>query len=190
MVKAYAKSFHIPVIMTRSNNVRYQVTILCLMSRQIYGPGQYPEKIIPKFICRLLRGKPCCIHGDGSNRRRYIFIDDLVRAMDLILHQGKVGEIYNIGTAFEISNLQLANYLIERISTLSSSEENPPESEEGMPRKSTSHERSQPEIEFVEDRAFNDYRYAIDFRRLSEMGWREQVSFEEGIFVGKGRGRG
>lgn len=84
MVKAYAKSFGIPAIITRSNNV--------------YGPYQYPEKIIPKFICRLLKNQCCFVHGDGSNRRRYIHVDDVTRAFDIILHHGQTNEIYNIGT--------------------------------------------------------------------------------------------
>ena len=84
MVKAYAKSFGIPAIITRSNNV--------------YGPYQYPEKIIPKFICRLLKGQSCFVHGDGSNLRRYIHVDDVTRAFDAILHRGIINEVYNIGT--------------------------------------------------------------------------------------------
>ena len=75
ITKAYMKSYKLPVIITRGNNV--------------YGPAQYPEKVIPKFILRLLRGKKCCIHGKGEARRSYIHVDDVVRAFDVILHRGE-----------------------------------------------------------------------------------------------------
>ena len=94
IVKSYWSSFKLPVIITRGNNV--------------YGPHQYPEKVIPKFIRRLVNGEPCCIHGDGSNSRHYIYVGDVVSAFDTVLHKGVPGETYNIGCHEEITNLQLA----------------------------------------------------------------------------------
>ena len=83
IVRSYYHSFKLPIIMTRSSNV--------------IGPRQFLEKIIPKFTTRILNGLTCCIHGDGSHRRSYIYIDDVCEAFDIILHKGVTGEIYNIG---------------------------------------------------------------------------------------------
>ena len=63
----------------------------------MYGPHQYPEKVVPKFVRRLLKGLPCCIHGDGSNSRHFIYVEDVADAFITILHKGEVGEVYNIG---------------------------------------------------------------------------------------------
>ncbi|KAL2913502.1 hypothetical protein HK105_206962 [Polyrhizophydium stewartii] len=145
LVMAYYKSFKLPIIITRSNN--------------IYGPSQYPEKIIPKFICSILRNRPCFIHGDGSNTRRYLFASDVARAIALVLERGKIGETYNIGTDFEISNLALTRTLLRHF---------------GIEDESKS-------IVFVEDRAFNDKRYAIDSSKIHELGWKPVVPFDEGI---------
>ncbi|CAG8461503.1 12726_t:CDS:2 [Acaulospora colombiana] len=142
LVKAYHKSFGLPVIVTRSNN--------------IYGPYQYPEKICSKFICSLIRGGKCYIHGDGSNSRKYLYAGDVADALDIILHMGKFGEIYNIGSNFEISNLELARLLIRKFGY-----------------------NEDDHIEFVQDRAFNDMRYAVDYCKLRNLGWKPRVGWEE-----------
>ena len=98
MVTAYQTSFKMPCIITRGNNV--------------FGSHQYPEKLIPKFINLLERDQPLCLHGDGSHRRSFIHVEDVARAFDAVLHKGKTGEIYNIGTEFEISNLEVAKTLL------------------------------------------------------------------------------
>ncbi|KAI8817523.1 uncharacterized protein EV422DRAFT_216489 [Fimicolochytrium jonesii] len=146
LVGAYQKSFGLPTIITRSNNV--------------YGPYQYPEKIIPKFVTLLSEGGKVFIHGDGSNTRRFIYGTDVADAIEVILHKGHTGETYNIGTPFEISNLNLTKYLIELM---------------GLK------EKEKELIEFVEDRPFNDTRYAIDSAKLEALGWKPKVSFEEGV---------
>ncbi|KAJ3358654.1 hypothetical protein GGF32_010079 [Allomyces javanicus] len=147
LVRAYHRSFGIPAIITRSNNV--------------YGPGQYPEKVIPKFILLLLQDRKCPIHGDGSNARRYLYVADVAHALDLIIQRGEIGEIYNIGTDFELSNLALTEHLVGVI----------------RPGSKSVHDH----IEFVEDRAFNDRRYAIDSTKLRRLGWAPSVQFDEGI---------
>ncbi|KAF0513133.1 dtdp-glucose 4,6-dehydratase [Gigaspora margarita] len=144
LVKAYHKSFGLPIIITRSNN--------------IYGPYQYPEKICSKFICSLIRGGKCYIHGDGSNSRKYLYASDVADALDIILHLGQIGEIYNIGSNFEISNLELARTLIRKFDY-----------------------NDDEHIEFVQDRAFNDRRYAVDYRKLRELGWKPRMGWEEGL---------
>lgn len=143
LVKAYHKSFGLPVIITRSNN--------------IYGPGQFPEKVIPKFINLLERGEKLCIHGSGENVRNYLYITDVAKAFDLILHKGKIGEIYNIGTDFELNNRELANKLLQIYGL-----------ENSM-------------IKYVEDRKFNDKRYSIDSSKLEKLGWSIDVTFDEGL---------
>ncbi|KAI9145583.1 hypothetical protein BKA69DRAFT_1048465 [Paraphysoderma sedebokerense] len=199
LVKAYHKSFGLPVIITRSNNV--------------FGPYQYPEKIIPKFICLLLAGKKCYIHGNGSNSRKYLYVSDVCDALDIILHQGEIGQVYNIGTDYEITNLQLAKYLIGHFTSLpdtsahSSTSYAYPHSPSRSPYRNSgppspsrpSHLPDSPSspssptvptlpdfyreyLEFVPDRAFNDKRYAIDSTKLNSLGWFPKVSFKEGLY--------
>jgi UDP-glucose 4,6-dehydratase len=98
MVSAYQTSFKMPCIITRGNNV--------------FGSHQYPEKLIPKFINLLERNRPLCLHGDGSHRRSFIYVEDVARAFDTVLHKGIIGEIYNIGTEFEVSNLDVSRALL------------------------------------------------------------------------------
>eukprot|EP00284_Hemiselmis_tepida_P002722 CAMPEP_0174950984 /NCGR_PEP_ID=MMETSP1355-20121228/94614_1 /TAXON_ID=464990 /ORGANISM="Hemiselmis tepida, Strain CCMP443" /LENGTH=355 /DNA_ID=CAMNT_0016198623 /DNA_START=105 /DNA_END=1172 /DNA_ORIENTATION=+ len=146
--KAYMKSYKLPVIITRGNNV--------------YGPRQYPEKVIPKFILRLLGGQKACIHGDGAARRSYIHVDDVSNAFDTILHKGKPFEIYNIGTKFEVSVRELASTLIRELGL------RPAGKEKEL-------------IEFVEDRNINDQRYAVDDTKLKDLGWSTKVEWEKGL---------
>jgi dTDP-glucose 4,6-dehydratase len=106
------------------------------------------------------------IHGDGSNSRRYLYAGDVANAIDLILHTGEIGEIYNIGTHFEISNLNLARYLLSEFAT----------------RWNKDVEQLELEcLEFVEDRAFNDKRYEVDCSKIERLGWKPTVTFEQGI---------
>jgi len=144
--KAYYRSFGVPVILTRGNNV--------------FGPRQYPEKVIPKFICSLQRGLPCPIHGDGSTKRSFIYISDMVEAFDVILHKGNIGEVYNIGSNFEISVLEVAKLLLKEFGYT---------------------DREDEFLNFVDDRKFNDLRYNINSTKLIELGWTPKTSFEEGI---------
>jgi len=146
LVRAYCKSFKFPAILTRGNNV--------------YGPRQYPEKVIPKFICRLQRNQPLPIHGDGSALRSFMYITDMIEAFDVILHNGIAGEIYNIGTDFELSVLDTAKKLIQ-LFNLSDKEDEL--------------------ILHVENRPLNDLRYAIDSSKLHDLGWFPTIDFEEGI---------
>jgi len=147
IVKSYYRSFNLPVIITRGNNV--------------FGPHQYPEKVIPKFVRRLLKGLPCCIHGDGSNSRHFIYVGDVARAFITILHKGVDGETYNIGCETEYTNLEVAEKLVKAL----------------KPECSDPKEH----IEFVADRPFNDVRYYISSDKLMQLGWEEEVTFEEGL---------
>jgi len=159
LVKAYHKSFNLPTIITRGNNV--------------YGPFQYPEKLIPKFVCLLLSNRPCCIHGEGNNFRNYVFVTDVAAAFDTILHKGTTGQVYNIGTSFEISNLQVA-YDIIHIFTGDQYHSNKELTEEQK-------KKLQKYITFVEDRKFNDFRYKINSEKLNALGWYPKVNWIEGL---------
>ncbi|KAJ3417021.1 hypothetical protein HDV05_007503 [Chytridiales sp. JEL 0842] len=169
LVNAYYKSFNLPVIITRSNN--------------IYGPCQFPEKIIPKFICSLLNDRKCFIHGDGKNSRHYLYATDLAEAMIAILHKGAIGETYNIGSDFEITNLDLARYMLKEFKTLDA-----PHQPLVMNADTIKMDRIEGEeryIEHVNDRPFNDQRYAIGCEKVKALGWRPKVSFEEGLRITK-----
>jgi len=146
LVQAYHKSFGLPTIITRGNNV--------------FGPRQYPEKLIPKCITLFLRGKPCYIHGNGNNKRSFIFVDDVVSAFDTILHKGITGELYNIGIATERSNISVAKDILKIF---------------GL------QEKEKELIQYVPDRPFNDFRYAIHSEKLERLGWSPKVSWEEGL---------
>ena len=141
LVKSYHASFGLNSIIVRGNNV--------------YGPRQHPEKVIPNFITRAQTGQPLLIHGDGSARRSFIHVDDLVRALETIMTRGTLGEVYNIGTINEFSVLELAQRVCELF--------------------------PQTRIKHVADRCFNDPRYNVRYQKLLELGWRETVPFDRGL---------
>ena len=147
IARAFYQSFGIPLIFTRCNNV--------------FGPHQFPEKLIPKFITLLDRGMNCPIHGSGEEKRSFIYVQDVVNAFDLILKKGKVGEIYNIGTTREISNNEVAHALLDVFK---------------VPK-----EEQEKRIYHVENRCFNDQRYSLDVSKLESLGWKATTSFEEGL---------
>ncbi|XP_074845280.1 dTDP-D-glucose 4,6-dehydratase isoform X3 [Carettochelys insculpta] len=108
-VQSYWERYQFPVVITRSSNV--------------YGPHQYPEKVIPKFISLLHQNRKCCIHGSGLQRRNFLYATDVADAFLMVLKKGKPGEIYNIGTSFEMSVVQLAKELIHLIKKTGSESE-------------------------------------------------------------------
>jgi dTDP-glucose 4,6-dehydratase len=148
LAQAYNHSFKMPIIITRGNNV--------------YGPNQYPEKVIPRFIQQLKNGEKVTIQGDGSCVRAFLHAIDTANAFIKILEKGKVGEIYNIGCdkGMEYSILEVAKLLIKKI-------------------KGTDYFEQW--ITFVKDRPFNDQRYYISNYKLKELGWEIKINFEEGI---------
>jgi dTDP-glucose 4,6-dehydratase len=147
IAQSYCHSFRMPIIITRGNNV--------------YGPGQYPEKVIPRFMQQLRENKPVTIQGDGSCLRAFLHVSDAASAFMTILERGAVGEIYNIGCdeGMEYSIMDIARMLIRLM-------------KEG---------EGKTWIEFVEDRPFNDKRYYISNSKLKALGWRIRVNFEDGI---------
>ena len=148
LVNSYKHSYGLRCIITRCNNV--------------YGPNQYPEKLIPKFIKLLKSGEKCTIHGDGSSLRSFIHSDDVSAAVDIILHKGKIDEIYNIGSDVkdERSVLEVTEFLVKKIFGKDTSDDY---------------------ITFVPDRPFNDKRYFITNKKIKKLGWEPTISFTEGI---------
>jgi dTDP-glucose 4,6-dehydratase len=148
IAQSYHHSFHFPVIITRGNNV--------------YGPNQYPEKLIPKFLQLLQENKKVTIQGDGSCVRAFLHSYDTSTAFEAILEKGKIGEIYNIGCdeGMEYSVLDVAKMLIQKI------------------KKTRNYHHW---IEYIKDRPFNDQRYYISNQKLKDLGWTIKISFEDGI---------
>jgi dTDP-glucose 4,6-dehydratase/UDP-glucose 4,6-dehydratase len=137
-----------PIIITRGNNV--------------YGPNQYPEKLIPRFIKLLNENKKVTIQGNGTAVRAFLHVSDTVYAFETILEKGEIGEIYNIGCdeEMEYSVIDVAKILIKKM-------------------KNT--EEYDKWIEYVEDRPFNDQRYYISNNKVKQLGWEIKTNFIDGI---------
>jgi len=144
LVRAYHETYGLPTLNTRCSNN--------------YGPYQYPEKLIPFFISKLLKGEKVPVYGDGLNVRDWLYVYDHCSAIDTVLHQGKIGEVYNIGGHNEKTNMEITRLILD-----------------AMGKDETS-------IEYVKDRLGHDRRYAISNDKItSELGWKPSVTFEEGI---------
>lgn len=146
LVTAYNHSFKIPYIIIRCNNV--------------YGPNQYKEKLIPKFIDLLKTNQKCTIHGNGETRRNFIHSYDVATAIDTILNSSTINEIINIGTKNEYSVLEIATLLIKLIKN---------------------DKNIDTYLEYIQDRPFNDFRYSVNNNKLLNLGWQETINFEDGI---------
>jgi dTDP-glucose 4,6-dehydratase len=144
MVRAYHRTYGLPTLITRCSNN--------------YGPYQFPEKLIPLLISNAIEGQTLPLYGDGLNVRDWIHVEDHCRGLDLVLHQGKEGEVYNIGGQSEKTNLSVAKTILNHL---------------GKPHSL---------LRFVTDRPGHDRRYAIDFSKIQKtLGWAPSISFEEGI---------
>ncbi|KAL3502865.1 hypothetical protein ACH5RR_037314 [Cinchona calisaya] len=144
LVMAYGRSYGLPVITTRGNNV--------------YGPNQFPEKLIPKFILLAMKGQNLPIHGDGFNVRSYLYCEDVAEAFEIILHKGEVGHVYNIGTDKERRVIDVAKDICELFSL-----------------------DPNVVIKYVDNRPFNDQRYFLNHQKLNNLGWSERTTWEEGL---------
>jgi dTDP-glucose 4,6-dehydratase len=152
-VKSYYYSYNLPVIITRGNNV--------------YGFNQYPEKVIPKFICKLLDGEKLTIQGGGNNKRNFIHVDDVSTAFETILLKGEIGQIYNISSNIqnEYSVIELSMMLIKLFHP-----------DANLPDDINKY------VEFIEDRKFNDYRYFISSEKLEKLGWKpHKINFIQNL---------
>lgn len=143
LAKSYETTYGLPVLVTRTCNN--------------FGPRQHPEKLIPKFVQRAAAGEELPVYGDGSNVREWIYVDDNCRALDAVLREGEVGEVYNVGTGEERTNLEVTEAIINAVGG------------------------SEAQISFVDDRPGHDQRYALDTAKIEDLGWKPTWTFEEGL---------
>ena len=144
LVRAYFETYKMPNLITRCSNN--------------YGPYQYPEKLIPFFITKLLKGEKVPVYGDGLNVRDWLYVYDHCEAIDTVLNKGKEGEVYNIGGHNEKTNMEITRLILDAMGKDESS------------------------IEYVQDRLGHDRRYAIANDKIqSELGWEPSIKFEDGI---------
>jgi len=143
-VKAYFKTFNLPITISNCANN--------------YGPYQFPEKLIPLFISNLLEGKKVPLYKSSQNKREWVHVIDHCKAIDLILHKGKAGETYNIGTGVEKSVEEITSIILKSLSQLESMKE------------------------YVPDRPSHDRRYLLDSSKIMlELGWKPEIDFEKGM---------
>ena len=144
LVMAYHRTYGLPCTISRCSNN--------------YGPYQFPEKLIPLMIANALNDKPLPVYGDGKNVRDWLYVDDHCKAIDLIIHEGKIGEVYNIGGHNEMANIDIVKLILQEI---------------GKPESL---------ITYVGDRKGHDRRYAIDPEKIHrELGWLPETMFADGI---------
>ena len=144
LVRAYHETYGLFTLNTRCSNN--------------YGPYQYPEKLIPFFISKLLKNEKVPVYGDGLNVRDWLYVYDHCEAIDVVLHNGKSGEVYNIGGHNEKTNMEITKLILDAMGKNESS------------------------IEYVADRLGHDRRYAISNDKITkELGWKPSITFEEGI---------
>ncbi len=151
-VRAFYHTYKLPVVISNCSNN--------------YGPYHFPEKLIPLCINNIIHNKPLPVYGKGENVRDWLYVEDHVKAIDVIFHKGKSGETYNIGGNNEWKNIDIIKELCRQM-------------DEKLERKKGSSEKL---ITFVKDRAGHDMRYAIDASRLmNELGWKPSLQFELGL---------
>jgi len=144
IVRSFFKTYQTPILVTRTSNN--------------FGPYQYPEKIIPLFVTNLIDGKKIPLYGDGMNVRDWIYVSDNCIALDMVLHKGKIGEVYNIGAGNEKPNVWITKKILEIL------------------------EKPETMIEPVADRLGHDRRYSVDCSKIEkELGWKPEVDFEEAL---------
>lgn len=143
-VRAYHETFGLNVNITRCSNN--------------YGPFQFPEKLIPLMITKVLNGEKLPVYGDGLNVRDWLYVEDHCKAIDLVLHQGLSGEVYNVGGHNEKTNIEIVELILQQLG------------------------KSADQIQYVSDRLGHDRRYAIDASKIkNELGWEPIIKFEDGI---------
>jgi dTDP-glucose 4,6-dehydratase len=143
LVRAYHRTYGLPTIITRSSNN--------------YGPYQYPEKLIPLFITNAMEDQPLPLYGDGKNVRDWLYVQDNCEAIDVVLHKGKEGEVYNIGGGNEMENIQITELILKFL------------------------DKPKSLIKPVADRLGHDRRYSVDISRMIKLGWRPRHQFEQAL---------
>jgi dTDP-glucose 4,6-dehydratase len=143
LTRAYANTYKLDVVITRSSNN--------------YGPNQDKSKLIPLFVTNLLKDKPVPLYGKGLQVRDWLYVEDNVRAIDLIFRKGRSGEVYNVGGDCELSNVELTKKLLSLL------------------------KKGEKMIKYVADRPGHDFRYSLDSAKIKKLGWSPSVLFEEGL---------
>lgn len=144
LVQAYHRTFNLPTTISRCSNN--------------YGPYHFPEKLIPLMIINCLNNKPLPVYGKGLNVRDWLYVEDHCKAIDLIIHKGRIGEIYNVGGHNEMANIDIVKLIVNKLG------------------------KSEDLITYVTDRKGHDLRYAIDPTKISnELGWLPETKFKDGI---------
>lgn len=143
LAMSYYTTYDLPIVITRSSNN--------------FGPRQHPEKLIPKFITRASNGESLPLYGDGTNVREWIYVRDNCRAIQTVLEDGQLGEIYNIGSGIERQNIEVAEAIVNAVGA------------------------SKELIKFVEDRPSHDQRYALNTTKITELGWKPKWTFQESL---------
>lgn len=144
ILKSYGFSYGFPYVIIRGNNV--------------YGHGQYPDKLIPRFSLYMNHAKKLPIHGEGSSRRAFVHVDDMAMGIILVAKKGILGETYNIGSKNEYTVMEIAEMIVKYFDKECSNS-----------------------VEYVTDRHYNDKRYFIDYDKISRLGWTENISFNYGL---------
>ena len=140
---SYYSSFDLPVMVTRGANT--------------IGPHQYPEKVVPVFVTNAIEDKPLPIYGEGKAVRNYMYVTDYCAGIDLVLHTGELGAVYNVGVEFEVNTMTLATAILEVL------------------------EKPRSLMRLIEDRPGHDYRYSLDSSRLEALGWQPQYNFRQAL---------
>ena len=144
LVMAYNRTYNLPATISRCSNN--------------YGPYHFPEKLIPLMIVNCLHDKPLPVYGEGKNIRDWLYVEDHCKAIDLIIHKGRVGEVYNVGGHNEMKNIDIVKLIVHELG------------------------KSEDLITFVKDRKGHDLRYAIDPTKIhDELGWYPETKFKDGI---------
>jgi len=153
----YAASKAAADLLCRSYFVTYKMPVIITRTSNNFGPYQYPEKVMPLFITNCLENKPLPLYGDGRNVREWIYVIDNCAGIDFVLHKGKNGQIYNIGSGQQTRNIKMAKVVLAMLGA------------------------SRDLISFVTDRPGHDRRYALDFYKLKKLGWSPEYDFKNAL---------
>jgi len=150
LVKSYVRTYNFPAIISNCSNN--------------YGPRQFPEKLIPKLIFNILNNKPLPIYGKGLNSREWIYVEDHCKALEVLAKKGKIGESYNIGSNYNLTNIKLAKLILK------------------LMRVKLSNINNKVKIKFVKDRPGHDVRYALNSKKiLNQLKWKSSTNINEGL---------
>ena len=137
--------------------VTYGLPILVIRPSNNFGPYQYPEKFIPLFVSNALEGKHLPLYGKGTNVRDWLYVEDNCRAIDVVMRKGRIGEAYNVGATNEVANIRVAERIVDLL------------------------EKPRSLITLVKDRLGHDRRYALDCRKIHDLGWKPEREFDESL---------